>query len=144
MKTYPLHRSQRWSRISLGVICILFVVTGPIGIWLLILGFRRIEISKDEIAVSPFGKRMKLNEVKRFGYGVLKDLVPGNTGLNTQVTPQHITTIVYVLEDSNGKRMRIGLSNYDPKLAEGLQTALGKSPVKMQRRGLWGLRFSEK
>lgn len=141
MKSYPLLSSQRWSRISLAVICILFVVTAPVGIWLMVLAFRRVDLSADEIAIRPLGKTMKISDVKRFGYGVLKDLVPGNKGLNTNPAPRHISSIIYVLEDGNNKAMRIPLSNYDPALGEALITALGRSPQKMVRKGLWGLEF---
>jgi|GEM_PF-6402949 len=141
MSRYPLLDSQRRSRILLGVICVLFIVTLPVGVWLFILSKSSIEVTQSDIKLRPLGKSFHIDHVERWGLGNLKNLVPSQSLQNPSGAPQHLSVRLALIELKTGKRIRIPLSNYHGNLERALIESISKKPQGLVQKGLFRLRF---
>jgi hypothetical protein len=146
MHSFRYNKSKKFSLLALGVLCILFIVTSPIGVWLVIISFRRVEISKTSISIQPFGKSFKFSEVERFGYCELGMLIGGNTLLNSSASPQRVSAPIVILENKEKKRIRIGLSDYPKELFDTLKAEMKRHPEVMDQRPFlrWKVDFRAK
>lgn len=118
MSTFKLNKTQKTSRILLGVIFCLSVIGLPIGIWLFILSARHIKVNNNFIHISPLGKQIQVKEIKRLGIGSMTQLMPGNSALNPSSTPSHVSVLIMLLELKSGKQIRIPLANYETGLSQ--------------------------